>query len=98
MYISLRNILELVYEHTQSDKWVYGHTHGGILKMGVATRECRKNSSYIGKIHSTLACGFNLVLLYIYIYIYICIYIYMYIYIYVYIYIYIYIYMHVVSI
>ena len=40
--------------------------HDGILMMGVATRECRKNSSYIGKIHSTLASGFNLVLLYIY--------------------------------
>ena len=41
-HVSIWSILELVYEHTQSDKWVRGHTHDGILMVRVATHECRK--------------------------------------------------------
>ena len=46
-HVSIWSILELVYEHTQSDKWVCGHTHDSIMMMRIATRECRKNSSYL---------------------------------------------------
>ena len=45
-HISIWSILELVYEQTQSDKWVSGHIYDGILMMRVATCKCRKNSSY----------------------------------------------------
>jgi hypothetical protein len=52
------SILDIVYEHTQTDKISYILPYGTILDMGVTTPRGRKYFSYIYNLHS-LKFGIN---------------------------------------